>query len=228
MYPRELGLRTVNRSHIRYKVEQRCLFPNCKASNKTNNILCQQIASPSSQSLPLPCSRSSAHALSPSSRYAFLDSFRAPAAARLDVRASSARASKMNHYKSLWRFTTCSPRSYAHTSNRSHSRARNPLVLAKFFSPTSTDVVRLPSSTALTRSMGMWTGTFPSWGISVCANCERHAARRCAAERDLHFQDTPLQVIQQKAEARISESASGEARDLGKPGSRRFSPPPNP
>ncbi|MFM7330148.1 MAG: DUF2958 domain-containing protein [Brachymonas sp.] len=49
-------------------------------------------------------------------------------------------------------------------------------------------------------------GDFPELGyFSLRELRETRGALGCAVERDLHFQDTPLQAIKLKAEARIFE-----------------------
>ena len=80
----------------------------------------------------------------------------------------------------------------------------NPLVLAKFFFPDFHWTWYAIEFDGIDTFYGYVDGDFPELGyFSLRELRETRGAFGCAVERDLHFQDTPLQVIQQKAEARI-------------------------
>ena len=80
----------------------------------------------------------------------------------------------------------------------------NPLVLAKFFFPDFHWTWYAIEFDGIDTFYGYVDGDFPELGsFSLRELLETRGAYGCTVERDLYFQDTPLQVIQQKAEARI-------------------------
>ncbi len=79
----------------------------------------------------------------------------------------------------------------------------NPLVLAKFFYPDFHWTWYAIEFDGIDTFYGFVNGDFPELGsFCLSALMEARGMVGCAIERDLYFQDTPLQVIQQRAETR--------------------------